>query len=48
MFVFGVFEVGDGGEVGEVNLVVEVVFFFVVVDGEGVWVEDEEDGFLVL
>lgn len=46
--VFGVFEVGDGGEVGEVNLVAEAVFFLVAVDGEGVWAEDEEDGLPVL
>lgn len=46
--MFWVFEECDGCEIGEVYLVTEAVLLFVAVDGEGIWSQDEEDGFPVL
>lgn len=42
--VLGVFEKGDGGKVGEVNLMAELVFFVGFVDRESIRAEDEVDG----
>ena len=44
-FAFWVFLTRDCGQFGEVDLVPELGFFFVFVDGEEVWAEDEVDWF---
>jgi hypothetical protein len=43
--VFGVFEEGDGSEVGEEDFVAEFGFVLVFVDGYRGWAEDEVDRF---
>ena len=43
MLSFRVFEIGNGGQLGGVELLSEPIFFFVTIDGEEVRAQDQEN-----